>query len=354
MLGHTTRPPSFFTTILYTCVALSVLLSACNKKAAEGNPPAATPAMAKAAPSEMADAPITSAVLQSAAPQANSATALGKQSNSEGVALSGKAVSGIEQLSSSTLSAANGEHQFVRSANATFLVKDVYRTALAIEDITARHAGFVLNNDIENIEQRQQSLRISGNKKLEVREYVINGRLLLRIPSAKTQDFLRAIAGQIIFLDRRSFAAQDVQFDLLRQQLEYRRLHETQETLGKIVNSGAKTTQKAEVVYGQNDFKAGRDEALVKRKEALDNVAYATVELHLHQLPEVRKYEVEDIDAIFEQFRPSFSKRAGDALCNGWLALTDFAINALAAWPIFLLAMLIGIVWRVKRAKTAK
>lgn len=369
MPRHSQRQQTFLAPIICACLALSFLLSACNKKPAESAapmsaaileekvapPPAAAPAAAPA-PAAAADAmqlSKTKEVNKVEAEVSNAArSASGKADLAKQIAVVSP-VGGIEQLSSSVLSATSSEHKFVRSATATFLVKDVYRAALAIEDIAASHAGFVLDNDIENKEQRHQSMRIADSKKLEVSEYVINGRLILRIPSAKTQDFLRAIAGQIVFLDKRSFAAHDVQFDLLRQQLEYRRSQETQEDLGQIVNDGAKIYHKADVISSRSDFKAARDAALVSQKEALNNVAYATIDLNLYQLPEVRKYEVQDIDAVFEQYRPTFSSRVADALSGGWLALIDLMIALLAAWPLLLLVMLATIAWRMKRAKRA-
>ena len=123
------------------------------------------------------------------------------------------------QLTSSAATYTDAQRKFIRTAQAKFRVKDVYQSALAIEDAVAAQGGFVTKNDIDtNIDAiRKRSL---GNGQLvELAEYTVRGELTVRVPSDKTQAFLRSIIGQMEFLDTRSFAATDAQFALLREQL---------------------------------------------------------------------------------------------------------------------------------------
>ena len=123
------------------------------------------------------------------------------------------------QVASDVATQVDPQRRFIRTAQAQFQVKDVYRTALAIEDEVASQGGFVVDNDIQSQVQRVQSRPLGNGKRLELAEYRLQGALTVRVPSERTQVFLRAIASQMEFLDRRNFSARDAQFELLRQQL---------------------------------------------------------------------------------------------------------------------------------------
>ena len=102
---------------------------------------------------------------------------------------------------------------------------------------------------------------MGDGKLLELAEYTVRGRLTVRVPSANTQAFLRAIVGQMAFLDRRNFDAMDAQFQLLRQQLAYQRSQEAQQDLGQAAQQDGRIDRKADVIQARSDAKSARDEA---------------------------------------------------------------------------------------------
>lgn len=252
------------------------------------------------------------------------------------------------QLSSSAAASSftEGERRFIRTAHAHFRAKDVYQSALAIEDAVAGQGGFVVKNDISSSVQRTQRRPSGDGKVIELAEFVVHGQLVVRVPSNKTQDFLRSIAGQIAFLDQRSFDARDAQFDLLRQQLDYRRNQETQEELGQANREGGKLVQKADVIASRSEAKAARDRARIAQKEFEDQIAFSTIRLSLYQLPNVRQTEVVDIDALFHQSRPSFGSRLGAALSAGWERTLDVCVQLVRVWPLWIVLALGGFALR--------
>ena len=139
------------------------------------------------------------------------------------------------QVASDVATQVDPQRRFIRTAQAQFQVKDVYRTALAIEDEVASQGGFVVDNEISSQVQRVLSRPLAPGKRLELTEYSLQGQLTVRVPSERTQAFLRAVAAQMEFLDRRSFSARDAQFDLLRQQLASQRAQDEQRELGDAV-----------------------------------------------------------------------------------------------------------------------
>lgn len=251
------------------------------------------------------------------------------------------------EMTSSATSYVDGQRKFVRTANAQFRVKDVYLSAVAIENIAANQGGFVLANQINASVDRVNRYAIGNAKLVELAEYTVHGNLTVRVPSNKTQDFLRALIAQVEFLDQRNFEARDVQFELLRKQLEFLRNEEAQKQLGDLSTSPGKIADKAAIISGQNNTKAVRDEAIVVQKEVEDKVAFSTISLSLYQLSKVRKIEIDDVDAIAKAIRPGFFSRLFSAVSVGWYGLLDIVINLFAVWPMWLAIGLI--VFAIKR-----
>ncbi len=240
------------------------------------------------------------------------------------------------QMTSSATSYVDGQRKFVRTANAAFRVKDVYQSAIAIENIVSGLEGFVVANQISANVDSVNRYSIGNAKLLELAEYTVRGNLTVRVPSNKSQEFLRALVAQIDFLDQRNFEARDVQFDLLRKQLEFLRNQEAQRQLGDLSTAPGKISDKAAVISGQNDAKANRDEASVVQKEVEDKVAFSTITLSLYQLSKVRKTEIDDVDAIAKAIRPGFFSRLFSSASAGWYGLLDIVISLFAFWPLWL------------------
>lgn len=242
-----------------------------------------------------------------------------------------------EQLASSAATFTDGQRKFIRTANAEFEVGNVYATALAIEDEVAAQGGFVVANDISSETQSVRRRSIGDDKQLELTEYTLRGELTVRVPSEKTQSFLRAIAGKMEILDSRSFKAEDAQFDLLRQQLAAQRAQQAQQQLGAAVEDGGKLGQKTDAIQARNDASANRDEALLAMKEFQDRVDFSTITLALHQDSQVRKAIRTDVEAVFRDNSPGFFTRLGESLRIGWQWALDMFVLLARLWPLWLL-----------------
>ena len=240
------------------------------------------------------------------------------------------------QVSSSAATFDDGQRKFIRTAQAQFRVKDVYTSALAIEDVAAQQGGFVVDNDISAQTLSVQRRPAGDGKLLELAEYTVRGTLTVRVPSDKTQAFIRAIATQMEFLDQRGFDAADAQFQMLRQQLAYQREQQAQLELGQAVQSGDRLDRKADVIAARTGSKLQRDEALIQQKEFEDRVAFSTINLTLYQLSKIRQTEMVDVEAVFEKHSPGFFWRLFSALRVGWYGLLDLLLALLQVWPLWL------------------
>ena len=241
------------------------------------------------------------------------------------------------QLSSTALSYTDGQRKFVRTADLRFRVKDVYRSALALEDLAAARGGFVTRNEISAQVLNVQRRKLGNHKLIELAEYTLQGQLIVRVPSAQTQSFLRASAQQIDFLDQRNFEAMDVQFNLLREALAYQRSQTTQSDLTDIARQGGKPDQRAAVIGARDSAQAARDEAQVAQQEIADKVAFSTIQIAIYQPAQIRSTELTDVDAILYDSGPPLFERLAEALRDGWHTALDLLVLLVNAWPIWLL-----------------
>jgi hypothetical protein len=334
--------------------ALLATVGACSKKADQEQAPAVQAAIVPPPPAMPADvaAPSPDVEMKTQTPKPSYAIEekrkeLEEKSSPEatepGTKVTAGGVDRSAQLTSGAISYTDGERKFIRTANMNFRVKDVYLSANAIEDVVAHLNGFVTQNNIASQVQATQRRPLANGKLMEISQYTVRGELIVRVPSPKTQEFLRLIADQIAFLDQRNFSAHDAQFDMLRKQLEYARNEETQEELGQASREGGKLAQRVDAINSRNETKATRDEARVQKKEFEDQVAFSTVNFTIYQSPNIVETEVKDVDAIFIQERPGFLTRLAAACHAGWDNLLDHVIDSMEFWPFWIVLLSVAI-----------
>lgn len=241
-----------------------------------------------------------------------------------------------QQVSSTAATYKDAKRKFVRTANAQFRVKDVYRSTMAIEDAAAEQGGFVVNNDISAQTMNVQRRPKGDGVLLELTEYMVQGNITVRVPSDNTQAFLRAIATQMEFLDRRSLQASDVQLQLLRQQLEYERNQLAQQELGQAMQSGDRLDRKVETINARVSARLARDEAMIQQKEFEDRVEFSTITLGLYQVSKIRQTELPDVEAIFQKNSPGFFAQLWSSLRIGWYGVLDVLLELVKLWPLWL------------------
>jgi Domain of unknown function (DUF4349) len=338
--------PSFFRKTLLAAVCSASLL-ACGQKTESANyaADAAAPAAPAAAP---APAPVATM---------RAKKDLGGQSLSKMMAEAVPAEASLAQAASEpagglpTAAIATGPtasdaalkgRKLVLTASARFAVKNTYLSALAIEDAVVANDGYVVSNNIESNVLQQTQHRGDDGQLVRVAQVGVTGSLVVRVPSHKTQAFLRDIASQIEALDQRNFAARDVQFDMLRSQLEAARNQEAQADLGQLTQQKGTVGDKTAALEARNQAKAVRDEARIAGSQLADKVAYSTISLALHQPAVVRTTQEIDFGSASFAQRPSFTANVQRALAGGWHGLLNAMVWALALWPLWLLLVAVA------------
>lgn len=323
--------PALLPLSLALCVTL--LLPACGQKAEQDAPVASYSESAPAAPAAVAE--VQGYSMESATP-----------------APAAEPEQPAQQLTSSAITQTDPQRKFIRSANAAFRVKDVYRSALAIEDIVAANGGFVVHNEIKSDVDSVERHKGRNGMLVELALYTVNGNLSVRVPSERTQIFLRALASEVEFLDQRTFDALDAQFEILRSQQEARRNQQAQQDLGELAQQKGKLPDRADLINSRTGYKAARDEADLQRYQLEDKVAFSTINLTLYQARKLRRSEVPDLEAAVQREGPGFFPRLGASLVSGWHGLLEALLALVQVWPLLLAgAAVLVLIRRLRRKK---
>jgi hypothetical protein len=256
-----------------------------------------------------------------------------------------------EALTSGALTPpSTGERRFVITSSLEFRVKHVLEAALKLEDLAAKHGGFVVDNTIHAETGRiERSVRSDGSV-LVLSEYTTRGRLTLRVPSANTQAFIREAAPLVEFLDSRRFSAQDVHLELLANRLLADRSAAAQDKLDDLADDPGRIDQRARVIDKGTEARANRDQAEINRLLLEDRIGFSTIDLAIYQNPEINRNVVSDFDSVRRDSRPDFLPSLSASLKSGWIGLVGFLINLASMWPLMLIVIpLIGWLYRRNR-----
>jgi hypothetical protein len=254
-----------------------------------------------------------------------------------------------DALGSAAITQDVGTRRFIRTVNVDFQVPDVQRAVHRIEDLAARHGGFVTRSDVASDVQSTRRHPLGDGRLVELSVYVRSAQLQVRVPSTQAQAFVRLLAAEMDFLDRREYRAVDAQFELLRQELARARAAAAQRQLAQAAQRGGRTADGVMAIEAAADAALARDEALLAQKTFEDQVAFATIDLSMHQPERVRRSERPDVAAIVDREGPGFFRRAGAALSAGWSGLLEVALALLTLWPLWLGLGVVVIAWRAWR-----
>ncbi len=267
---------------------------------------------------------------------------------------SGTRVSPTQQLGSSALTATPQGRQLLRTGALRLTVKDVYQANLAIEDALAAHGGYVVQSTIESQIGQQASYPAAHGMTQQVAQIQISGDLTLRLPSGKASAFLRSIASHIQTIESRTLAANDVQFDLLRQQLDAARAQATAQALAQLAQQAGRIADKNQTLAQRRQAQIEANEAQLAQRMLADQVDFATLTLNLVQDPFVRTRTVVDFEAAKQQHQPSFLTSAASAAARGWAGFLAFIVDLVSAWPLLLIGVAALLVWQRNRARRAQ
>lgn len=268
--------------------------------------------------SELASAENTAVVTDSAQPVAADVAAE-NQPNSTPVSAQKP-----EVILNTQVNAAEATRRMVREANVHFSAQDVVKTTLAIEKITLEAGGFIeqKNIDFNVVDSRTQKI---ADGKIKVFEKIDPlAAMVIRVPSERAAGVVNQLLPLMYFLNRQQYSAKRYELKMLEEKIS-----QTQ-----YVPSDTRNAQLNEI-------------ARLTQLEVQDRVRYSTITLAVNQPTLVRERLDIDVDAVARINGDSFWKRAWNGIQYGWHFVLDLLVLLITIWPLYLLALLFYMVYRM-------
>lgn len=232
--------------------------------------------------------------------------------------------------------------KIMRTADLKFKVDNVVKTSYTIEDIIAHFGGFISSSEIRNEINRTEKVPFSDDSAIKNTYYTINCEIVARVPAANLDSTLKAIAPLVGMIDYRIVKATDLTLYYLKQDLENKRQARYQQRVSKVSDTkGSVAGDRLEAEDRILQSQETSDEALIRRFETEDKIAYSQINISMYQDEMIR------VEKVAEQnkggfFKAGFGYRMLQAFQNGWNVIRFLIYFAITIWPLILIG---AIVW---------
>jgi hypothetical protein len=300
--GHSTTAKTPPILMLAPALAIMLAISACSKKEEYAESSAASADM-----QGIASAPAAEAGGNAANPQDVPAVLLSESANP------------VEK-----------SRPMVKTVSVSFEVKDVYQSALQLEQLTADFAGFVEQKNI-NKQLEDQYERNNNDGTLSIYQKLRpQGSMIVRIPSDQTQRFINTLPKYMQFLNEQRYEAKRFQLKLLEEKLN-------QQATSNGGDSKTASRLAAEI-------------AELTRQEVQDRLNYSTIQLDFSQPASLHKKPDIQLQQVAKQDEP-FLSRIWQAIQSGAAGFVDVVVFMTLLWPAWVIAAIITalILWRRKQ-----
>jgi hypothetical protein len=254
-------------------------------------------------------------------------------------------------LSSSAARYADSTRRFLRTGDIRFRTADVVRTTFRIEELIAKHGGYVAETRLRSEVDRRYTTPISADSVLETTKYRVINQLTVRIPAMALDTTLKSLISYVDFLDHRTLSATDVRLMLLRDRLARTRIAKHESRLTKAIDEqGNKLKDAAQAEAQLLDRQEQADETTLNTLDLEDRIAYSTLTLDIYDRERTQRTVLPN-DANIEAYEPGFGTKALDALQTGWSLLLQLALLLMRSWSVILLALVSFFLYRKYRAR---
>lgn len=233
----------------------------------------------------------------------------------------------------------NPDKEFIRTADLSLEVKDVYDSTVRIESNLAEIGGYVMDSRMETRIWSEESFPVNADSMMQVRTFRIENRMTLRVPEAALGKFLISLGEEMEFLNYRYISLDDVTLHSLFAQMESERSTETREQLSTLLTEKGKTKDKASVIQSVDQNRAEANREKIKNLQLRDDIAFSTVELLIKEKEKTVASTVVNTRTHTDRFRPTLTYRAGLALKGGYHFLETIAVGILYLWPVWLIGI---------------
>ncbi len=235
---------------------------------------------------------------------------------------------------------------FIRKADMHFRVKNVKETTFDIEEIVAKHHGYVTTSNLESTINYKNSIRINKDSVKEELHYTVQSNIILRVKNEELDSTLIKIATLVDYLDYRKVNANDVTKSLTASTLLQNRYAKHQQRVENTIDSkGKKLSSTLEAEDGLLAKQGVSDEDRLDANEIKYDINYSTVVISIYQ-PEATKTDVYALALPIEPYTPSFGSEVLTSLKDSGKIFGAILLFLIKSWPVALL--IIGIILLIK------
>ena len=222
------------------------------------------------------------------------------------------------------------DKKFVKTAEVSMEVKDVYEATVHIENALKNLGGFVTKSELQSQVIEEETYNTSDQNAVLLRKFNSYNKMQVRVPSEKLGAFLHSVNDRKLFLNTRIISAEDVTNNAKIAVLELKKINKTGEVISQM-----KTNEKKANLTEENEEKNNAQQ--IENLNLADNIKYSTVDIYIKE-PKVRIAEIAITNTQFydNKYQVNFFYEAKSSLLNGFYFVQKFFVFLLNFWPIFL------------------
>lgn len=258
-------------------------------------------------------------------------------------------------LSSTAATHQDPDRKFIRTADLSMEVENVYKSTTTIENKLAEIGGFVTQSNLQSNVISQEIFPIDADSAKEVKKYTVNNSMTVRVPQMQLGNFLNSLSTEMKFLNFRNIAAEDVSLSFIMSELEKGRLDKTSGKLEKINEQNGKIADKQEIINDVDDKQSQINQNKISTLKLKDDVAYSSVTLLLTEKEKIAETMVINPKSYDQKYRTGFWYRAGNSIQDGFYFFQTLLVGLLYLWPLWIFVSLLffGIKWYTKKMRTS-
>ena len=225
-------------------------------------------------------------------------------------------------------------HNFVRTADLKFKVKNVLASSDQIEDLVVKKGGYISLSDLSSHINYNTYVKFKKDSTIESTSYTTMNTITLKIPNKQLDKVVREISGYALFIDSRKLRADDVKMTLYANSLSEKRYEHYQSRLEKKTKKDKENLNhsiKAEEMLLEKQTLA--DNTRIDSYNLADQVNYSTITLELYQTEQFSQ-EIKAMPPIIEPYSPSFLEQLNAAFLKGVEFLKNCFLFIVGIWGL--------------------
>ena len=221
------------------------------------------------------------------------------------------------------------DKKFVKTAEVSMEVKDVYEATVHIENALKNLGGFVTKSELQSQVIEEETYNTSDQNAVLLRKFNSYNKMQVRVPSEKLGAFLTSVNDRKLFLNTRIISAEDVTDNAKIAELELKKINKTGEVISQMKNNEKKAN-----LTEENEEKNNTQQ--IENLNLADNIKYITVDIYIKE-PKVRITEIAITNTQFydNKYQVNFFYEAKSSLLNGFYFVQKFFVFLLNFRPLF-------------------